>query len=103
MFLTDWTAIFSQADVMRFGVSEEILVPITPYLEEYGKEINYVFDYNPIFKLTSTAPNGEIYGVARFSECYHCSAYPEVYMRQELAGQAEPADAHHHRGTARSA
>ena len=72
MFLTDWTAIFSQADVMQFGVKEEILVPITPYLEEYGKEINYIFDYNPIFKLTSTAPNGEIYGVARFSECYHC-------------------------------
>ena len=81
MFLTDWTAIFSQADVMQFGVKEEILVPITPYLEEYGKEINYVFDYNPIFKLTSTAPNGEIYGVARFSECYHCSAYPKMYMR----------------------
>ena len=83
MFLTDWTAIFSQADVMQFGVKEEILVPITPYLEEYGKEINYVFDYNPIFKLTSTAPNGEIYGVARFSECYHCSAYPKMYMRQD--------------------
>lgn len=83
MFLTDWTAIFSQADVMQFGVKEEILVPITPYLEEYGKEINYIFDYNPIFKLTSTAPNGEIYGVARFSECYHCSAYPKMYMRQD--------------------
>lgn len=83
MFLTGWTAIFSQADVMQFGVKEEILVPITPYLEEYGKEINYVFDYNPIFKLTSTAPNGEIYGVARFSECYHCSAYPKMYMRQD--------------------
>ncbi len=83
MFLTDWTAIFSQADVMQFGVKEEILVPITPYLEEYGKEINYIFDYNPLFKLTSTAPNGEIYGVARFSECYHCSAYPKMYMRQD--------------------
>ena len=83
MFLTDWTAIFSQADVMQFGVKEEILVPITPYLEEYGKEINDIFDYNPIFKLTSTAPNGEIYGVARFSECYHCSAYPKMYMRQD--------------------
>ena len=83
MFLTDWNAIFTKADVMQFGVKEEILVPITPYLEEYGKEINYIFDYNPIFKLTSTAPNGEIYGVARFSECYHCSAYPKMYMRQD--------------------
>lgn len=83
MFLTDWTAIFTQADVMQFGVKEEILVPITPFLEEYGQEINSIFEYNPIFKTTSTAPNGEIYGVARFSECYHCSAYPKMYIRQD--------------------
>lgn len=83
MFLTDWNAIFTQADVMQFGVKEEILVPITPFLAEYGKEINDIFEYNPTFKLTSTAPNGEIYGVARFSECYHCSAYPKMYMRQD--------------------
>lgn len=83
MFLTDWPAVFTQADVMQFGVKEEILVPITPFLEEYGKEINEIFEYNPTFKLTSTAPNGEIYGVARFSECFHCSAYPKMYMRQD--------------------
>ncbi|MGI6172966.1 MAG: extracellular solute-binding protein [Christensenellales bacterium] len=83
MFLTDWTAIFSQADVMQFGVKEGILTSISPFLEDYGYEINSIFEYNPIFKLTSTAPDGEIYGVARFSECYHCSAYPKMYMRQD--------------------
>lgn len=83
MFLTDWTAIFTQADVMQFGVKEEILVPITSFIDEYGTEINYIYEYNPIFKTTSTAPNGEIYGVARFSECFHCSAYPKMYMRQD--------------------
>lgn len=83
MFLTDWTATFTQADVMQFGVKEEILVPITDYIEEYGTELPALFEYNPLFKTTSTAPNGEIYGVARFSECYHCSAYPKMYIRSD--------------------
>lgn len=83
IFLTDWNAIFNKADIMQFGVKEGILAPITPYLDEYGKEINYIFDYNPMFKTTSTAPDGEIYGVARFSECYHCAAYPKMYIRQD--------------------
>ncbi|NLG24307.1 MAG: extracellular solute-binding protein, partial [Clostridiales bacterium] len=83
VFLTDWTAIFSQADVLQFGVKEGILTPITPFLDEYGDEINQLFEYNPTFRITSTAPDGEIYGVARFSECYHCSAYPKMYMRKD--------------------
>ena len=83
VFMMDWNTIFRPADVMQFGIKEEILVPITPFLEEYGSEINSIFEYNPIFKLTSTAPDGHIYGVARFSECYHCSAYPKMYIRQD--------------------
>ena len=83
VFLTDWTCTFTQSDVMQFGVKEEILVPITDYIDEYGTELPALFEYNPLFKTTSTAPNGEIYGVARFSECYHCSAYPKMYIRQD--------------------
>ena len=83
VFLTDWTCTFKQSDVMQFGVKEEILVPITDYIDEYGTELPALFEYNPLFKITSTAPNGEIYGVARFSECYHCSAYPKMYIRQD--------------------
>lgn len=83
VFLTDWPTVFSKSDVMQFGVKEGILVPITGYLEEYGYEINKLFEYNPLFRTTSTAPDGEIYGVARFSECYHCMAYPKMYMRTD--------------------
>ena len=83
VFLTDWGCTFTQADVMQFGVKEEILVPITDWIDEYGQELSSIFEYNPLFKTTSTAPNGEIYGVARFSECYHCSAYPKMYIRTD--------------------
>ncbi len=26
---------------------------------------------------------GKSNGFARFSECYHCSAYPKIYLRQD--------------------
>lgn len=83
IFMTDWGCTFTKSDIMQFGVKEEILVPITDWIDEYCTELPYLFEYNPLFKTTSTAPNGEIYGVARFSECYHCSAYPKMYIRTD--------------------
>lgn len=83
IFLTNWSAIFNKSDIMQFGVKEGILVNIEPFIEEYGTEIKRVFEYNDVFRVTSTSPDGAIYGVARFSECYHCMAYPKVYIRQD--------------------
>lgn len=83
IFLTNWSAIFNKSDVMQFGVKEGILVNIEPFIEEYSTELRRVFEYNDVFRITSTSPDGAIYGVPRFSECYHCMAYPKVYIRQD--------------------
>lgn len=83
IILTDWTAIFSKSDVMQYAVKEGIFLPITDYIDEYGNNMKRIFEENPNYREGSTAPDGEIYGFARFSECYHCSAYPKIYLRQD--------------------
>lgn len=83
LLLTDWTAMLTKADVMQFAVKEGIFLPITEYVDKYGNNMKRVFDENPAYREGSTAPDGEIYGFARFSECYHCSAYPKIYLRQD--------------------
>lgn len=83
LLLTDWTAMLTKSDVMQFAVKEGIFLPITEYVDKYGNNMKRVFDENPAYREGSTAPDGEIYGFARFSECYHCSAYPKIYLRQD--------------------
>ena len=83
LLLTDWTAMLTKADVMQFAVKEGIFLPITEYVDKYGNNMKRIFDENPAYREGSTAPDGEIYGFARFSECYHCSAYPKIYLRQD--------------------
>lgn len=83
LLLTDWNAMITKTDAMQYGVKEKILVPITDYVEKYGNNLKKLYEEYPNYRESTTAPDGEIYGVARFSECYHCSAYPKVYVRQE--------------------
>lgn len=83
LLLTDWTAILTKSDIMQFAVKEGIFLPITEYVDKYGNNMKRIFDENPAYREGSTAPDGEIYGFARFSECYHCSAYPKIYFRQD--------------------
>lgn len=83
ILLTDWNAIMTKTDVMQYAVKEKVIVPITDYVEAYGNNLKKIYEENPNYRESTTAPDGEIYGVARFSECYHCSAYPKVYVRQD--------------------
>ena len=83
ILLTDWNAMVSKTDAMQYGVKEGILLPVTSYIDTYGNNIKKIFEQYPHYKESCIAPNGEIYGLARFSECYHCSAYPKVYLRQD--------------------
>lgn len=83
ILLTDWNAIISKSDVMQYAVKEKIIVPVTQYIEKYGNNLKRIYEEHPNYKDSTTTPDGEIYGVARFSECYHCSAYPKFYIRQD--------------------
>ena len=70
-------------DVMNYGVKEGILLPINDYVDKYGVRLKEIFEEYPKYKEMCTAPDGEIYGFARFQECYHCQAYPKIYLRQD--------------------
>ncbi len=83
LILTDWPTVFTKSDIMQYGVKEGVLLPITDYIDKYGNNMKRIFEYNPSYRDKCVAPDGEIYGFARFSECYHCSAYPKIYLRQD--------------------
>ena len=83
VFMLDWTSIMTFTDIMQYGVQEQILAPIDQYIEPYSENMGRILEEHPDFADTITATDGHIYGFPRFSECYHCLAYPKFYIRQD--------------------
>ena len=83
VFMLDWTSILTFTDIMQYGVQEQILAPIDQYIEPYSENMGRILEEHPDFADAITATDGHIYGFPRFSECYHCLAYPKFYIRQD--------------------
>lgn len=72
--LTAYVDQFSQADVLKYG-QQGVFVPLNDLIDKYAPNIKAVIEKDPTFKAFNTAPDGSIYGLAAYAECYHCS-YP---------------------------
>ena len=72
--LTSYIDQFSQADVLRYG-KQGVFYPLNDLIDRYAPNIKAAFARDPWLKELSTAPNGAIYGLPAFSDCFHCS-YP---------------------------
>ncbi|MCD9021659.1 extracellular solute-binding protein [Cohnella silvisoli] len=72
--LTAYIDQFSQADVLKYG-QQGVFVPLNDLIDKYAPNIKAVIKKDPTFKAFNTAPDGSIYGLAAYAECYHCS-YP---------------------------
>jgi len=91
--LLDWATLFNQTDVMQYGAKEGILYPLNDLIDEYGDEIIRIFDLRPNMRAVITAPDGNIYGLPRASECFHCMSYPKLWLNYqwlENLGLEEP-------------
>ncbi|WP_260411050.1 extracellular solute-binding protein [Cohnella xylanilytica] len=72
--LTSYIDQFSREDVLRYG-KQGIFYPLNDLIEKYAPHIQAAFEADPELRELNTAPDGNIYGLAAFSDCYHCS-YP---------------------------
>jgi putative aldouronate transport system substrate-binding protein len=52
-----------------------VLVPLNDLIEQYAPNIKAAMESNPELKTFNTAPDGNIYGLVAYSQCFHCS-YP---------------------------
>jgi len=62
-----WFAGITPDDIMNYGVSEKLIIPISDYINPTLMPILYkVYSDNPDFKGPSTAKDGNIYGFSNF-------------------------------------
>ncbi|MCA0755159.1 extracellular solute-binding protein [Paenibacillus sp. N4] len=72
--LTTYVDQFSQADVLRYG-QQGVFLPLNDLIDQYAPHIKSAMEKNAELRAFHTAPDGNIYGLVAYSECYHCS-YP---------------------------
>ncbi len=72
--LTHYIDQFSQADLLKFG-KQGVLIPLNDLIDQYAPNIKKALETQPDMKVLNTAPDGNIYGLGAYTQCFHCS-YP---------------------------
>ncbi|RED63199.1 extracellular solute-binding protein [Cohnella lupini] len=77
--LTAYIDQFSQEDLLRYG-KQGVIVPLNDLIDQYAPHIKKAMDENETLRAYSTAPDGKIYGLVSYSECYHCSYSNKMWL-----------------------
>ncbi|MFF5289586.1 extracellular solute-binding protein [Paractinoplanes globisporus] len=73
--LIPWVDAFTKTDVQKLG-QQGVAVPLEDLIKQYAPNIQKTLDSNSVLKAMSTAPDGHIYALPQWSDCYHCT-YPD--------------------------
>lgn len=78
-FLVPWVDAFSRSEILKYG-QQGVLVPLEDLIDEYAPNLKERFDEKPDWKESVTAPDGHIYAITQWTECYHCSYPSKLWM-----------------------
>ncbi|MFI6680897.1 ABC transporter substrate-binding protein [Kribbella sp. NPDC050470] len=77
--LIPWVDQFTPAELLKLG-SQGVLVPLNQLIDQYAPNIKKALDAEPEWKAMATAPDGKIYGMPQWVDCYHCSYQGKLWM-----------------------
>lgn len=80
--LTAYIDQFSQADELKYG-QQGVLIPLNDLIDKYAPDIKAAFEKHPELKALNTAPDGNIYGLGAYTECFHCSYPNKMWINTE--------------------
>jgi putative aldouronate transport system substrate-binding protein len=73
---------FSNANLISYG-KQGVLIPLNDLIDKYAPNLKALMEKKPYLKEAMTAPDGNIYGIPRFNECYHCTYSQKYWMNKE--------------------
>ncbi|MEL5991064.1 ABC transporter substrate-binding protein [Microbacterium phosphatis] len=91
-FLINYIDGFSRSEQLKYG-KQGVLIPLEDLIDEYAPNLKKRLEEEPDWKQSMTAPDGHIYSITQWSECYHCSAQEKLWMNSdwlEALGLTQP-------------
>lgn len=77
--LIPWVDQFSQAELLKLS-NQGVVVPLNQLIDQYAPNIKKALDSTPEWKAMATAPDGKIYGMPQWVDCFHCSYQDKLWM-----------------------
>ncbi|GAA1694693.1 ABC transporter substrate-binding protein [Nonomuraea maheshkhaliensis] len=65
---------FTKPELQKLG-KQGVAMPLEDLIKQHAPNIQKALDSNSVLKAMSTAPDGHIYALPQWSDCYHCT-YP---------------------------
>jgi putative aldouronate transport system substrate-binding protein len=65
---------------MTYGVQEQMFLPLNELIEQYMPNLSKLLDERAGSRQFITAPDGNIYTLPDFNECYHCSMSQKMWI-----------------------
>ena len=72
--LVPWATQFTKAELQRYS-DQGVILPMNDLIDEYAPNIADALESEPAFAELATTPDGEIWGLPQWNDCFHCS-YP---------------------------
>ena len=73
---------FTNTDLQTYG-KQGVLIPLNDLIDKYAPNLKALMEKKPYLKEAMTAPDGNIYGIPRFNECYHCTYSQKFWINKE--------------------
>lgn len=78
-FLVPWVDGFSRPETLRLG-AEGALLPLRGLIDKYAPNIKAALAATPEFDRLASVPDGEIYALPQWNDCYHCSYGSKLWI-----------------------
>ncbi|WP_328295515.1 extracellular solute-binding protein [Kineococcus sp. NBC_00420] len=80
--MVPWVDQFSQQDLQRYG-QQGVLLPLNDLIDQHAPNIKEAFAQNPEYEKLATAPDGKIWGLPQWNDCFHCSYQAKLWINTE--------------------
>jgi len=70
---------FTKTEVQKLG-QQGVAVPLEDLIKENAPNVQKALDTNPVLKGMATAPDGHIYALPQWSDCYHCTYWNKLWV-----------------------
>ncbi|WP_205328239.1 hypothetical protein [Glycomyces sp. YM15] len=90
--LIPWVDQFSSDELVKLG-GQGVLVQLDDLIGEDTPNLTAAFEKEPGFKELATSPDGKIWGIPAWNDCYHCSYPSKLWMNStwlEAVGLPRP-------------
>lgn len=80
--LIPWVDQFQQTELLNLA-DQGVLIPLNDLIAEHAPNIVQAFEDHPEYEAFTTAPDGNIYGLPQWNDCFHCSYQAKLWMNTD--------------------